>query len=144
MWSDTLLAAERGHLIRLMIWAVTSATVGTTLVAFIIVRRVSAPILLWFAIQAAAWGVVELIVGVLGWSAITMRDVSAETRLDRLTWFNAGLDAGIVAAGVAIVVVAWMHGRRLTAFGAGLGIIVQGLGLLVINLTFASILARLI
>ena len=73
-----------------------------------------------------------------------MRDVSRATRLDRLTWFSAGLDIGIIVAGMAVIALAWLLGRRLTVVGAGLGIVVQGLGLLVLNLTFASLLARLV
>lgn len=144
MWSDTLLVAERSHLIRVIIWAATSATLGTALLALITVRRAAAPILHWFAVQAFAWGIIELIVGVTSWRFLAMRDVSAATRLDRLTWLHAGLDIGIIGAGVAIAVLAWLHGKRLGLFGAGLGVVVQGLGLLVLNLTFASVIARLI
>ena len=144
MWSDTLLAAERGHLIRLVLWAATSAVVGTAIIATLTVRRMTAPILLWFGIQSFAWGLVELVLAAVGFQSLAMRDVSGATRLDRLTWFTAGLDVGIIATGVAIVVVAWIFGRRLGAAGAGLGIVVQGLGLLVINLTFASLLFRLV
>ena len=144
MWADTLLAAERSHVIRLVIWAVTSATLGTILVALIMGRRTVAPIVLGFAIQALAWGGAELLFALVRWRTLAMRDVSAATRLDRLTWFNAGLDVGIVVAGVAIAAMAWVNGRRLSGVGAGLGVLVQGLALLVINLTFASILARLI
>ena len=144
MWSDTLLAAERSHLIRLVLWAATSAVIGTGIIATLTMRRTTAPILLWFGIQSAAWGLVELVLTAIGFQAVTMRDVSGATRLDRLTWFTAGLDVGIVATGVAVVVVAWIFGRRLGAVGAGLGIVVQGLGLLVMNLTFASLLSRLV
>ncbi|HUQ80173.1 MAG TPA: hypothetical protein VM076_03485 [Gemmatimonadaceae bacterium] len=144
MWSDTLFAAERSHLLRVMLWAVTSATLGTALVAFITLRRIAAPILQGFAVQVVAWGLFELIVAATSWQLLTMRDVSAATRLDRLTWLHVGLDAGIVGIGVALTVVAWMLGRRVALVGAGLGIVVQGLGLLVLNLTFASVLARLI
>ena len=73
-----------------------------------------------------------------------MRDVSAATRLDRLTWFAVGLDVGIVGVGAAALVAARMSNRKLNVIGAGLGIIVQGLGLLVLDLTFAGIIARLI
>ena len=73
-----------------------------------------------------------------------MRDVSAATRLDRLTWLHVGLDAGIVGIGIVLAIAAWMFGRRVALVGAGLGIVVQGLGLLVLNLTFASVIARLI
>jgi len=144
MWSDTVLAAERSHLIRVVIWSVTSAVLGTTFVAIIAGRRMSAPIALWFAIQTLVWGSVELIVAAARWSALSMRDVSGATRLDRLTWFAIGIDAGIVAAGITAVVMARRLTRNLGAVGGGLGVVVQGLGLLVLDLTFASILARLV
>jgi hypothetical protein len=144
MWSDTLLAAERSYLIRVVIWSVTSAVLGTTFVAIIAGRRMSAPIALWFAIQTLVWGSVELIVAAARWSALSMRDVSGATRLDRLTWFAIGIDAGIVAAGITAVLMARRLTRNLGAVGGGLGVVVQGLGLLVLDLTFASILARLV
>lgn len=144
MWSDTLLAAERGHLIRIVIWAVTSAVLGTTVVTIIAVRRMSAPIALWFGIQTLVWGSVELIIAAARWSALSMRDVSAATRLDRLTWLAIGIDVGITGAGITAVLMAWRLTRNLRALGGGLGVVVQGLGLLVLDLTFASILARLV
>jgi hypothetical protein len=73
-----------------------------------------------------------------------MRDVSGATRLDRLTWFVIGIDVGIVAVGMTAVLMAWRFTRNLRAIGGGLGVVVQGLGLLVLDLTFASILARLV
>ena len=102
------------------------------------------PILVWFGIQSLAWGLVELVLAVIGFQGLAMRDVSGATRLDRLTWFTAGLDVGIIATGVAVIAVAWMFGRRLGGIGGGLGIVVQGLGMLVMNLTFASLLSRLV
>ena len=144
MWSDTLLAAERAHVIQLILWAAASAVLGTLIVAVLTLRRTSASIIRGFAAVALLAGVLELAIAWVRWQALAMRDVSAATRLDRLTWFNAGLDVGIVAAGLAIVIFAWMQGRRLAVIGAGLGVLVQGLGLLVINLTFVSILARLV
>ena len=144
MWSDTLFAAERSHLLRLVLWAAASAVVGTGIIATLSSRRVTAPILLWFGIQSLAWGLIELVLTAIGFQGLTMRDVSGATRLDRLTWFAAGLDVGIIATGVAVITIAWMSGRRLGAIGGGLGIVVQGLGLLVMNLTFASLLAHLV
>jgi hypothetical protein len=144
MWSDTLFAAERSHLIRLVIWAVTSALSGTALLALITLRRTVAPIVQWFATQALAWGLLELLVVLWRWRSLGMRDVSAATRLDRLTWLHIGLDAGVVGIGVTLAMTAWLYGRRLAVVGAGLGVIVQGLGLLVLNLSFAAVLARLI
>ena len=144
MWSDTLLAAERSHLIRVVLWAVTCAVLGSAVVSTLTLRRVAAPIILAFAIQTLAWGSAELIVAAARWQSLSMRDVSAATRLDRLTWFTVGLDVGIVGVGAAALVVARMSNRKLNVIGAGLGIIVQGLGLLVLDLTFAGIIARLI
>ena len=144
MWSDTLLAAERSHLLRVILWAVTSATLGTILLLIITVRRVAAPVVQWFATQVLVWGLLELVVAVARWRSLGMRDVSGATRLDRLTWLHIGLDAGMVGIGLTLVVVAWLQGRHLAVMGAGLGVVVQGLGLLVLNLTFASLLARLI
>ena len=70
MWSDTLLVAERSHLIRMIIWAVTSAVLGTAFVIVVAGRRMSAPIALWFAIQTLVWGSVELMITVARWSAL--------------------------------------------------------------------------
>ena len=144
MWSDTLLAAERVHLIRLFLWAAGSAVLGTLIMAVLTFRRIAAPILAGFAIQALAWGVAELVLVTASWQILEMRDVSAATRLDRLTWFTAGLDVGITGVGIAIAVFGWVHGPRLATVGAGLGMLAQGLGLLVLQLTFASALARLV
>jgi hypothetical protein len=144
MWSDTLLAAERSHLIRVVLWAVTCAVLGTAVVSILTLRRVAAPIIVAFAIQTLAWGSAELIVAAARWQSLSMRDVSAATRLDRLTWFSVGLDVGIVGVGVTALVAARLSNRKLNVIGAGLGIIVQGLGLLVLDLTFAAITARLI
>jgi hypothetical protein len=144
MWSDTLLAAERSHLIRVAIWAATSAALGMAFVTIITIRRLIAPIVLWFAIQTLVWGSLELIVSAARWHTVSMRDISAAARLERLTWLGVGLDVGLVAVGVATILLAWTPRRRLGAFGGGLGIIVQGLALLVLDLRFAAVLARLI
>ena len=76
MWSDTLLAAERCHLLRVILWAVTSATLGTILLLIITIRRVVAPVVQWFATQALVWGLLELVVAAASWRSLGMRDVS--------------------------------------------------------------------
>jgi hypothetical protein len=144
MWSDTLLLAERTQLIRLVLWAMTSAVVGTVLVTILTLRRLAAPIIRGFAVQTLVWSALEVMAAVVRWQMLAMRDVSSARRLDHLTWFTVGLDVGIVGVGVTALVVAWLSRQRLNLTGAGLGIIVQGLGLLVLDLTFASTIARLI
>ena len=73
-----------------------------------------------------------------------MRDVSSATRLDRFVWFNNGLDVGYVAVGLTLAIVGWQLGRRLGLVGAGVGIVVQGLALLILDLRFSNVLAKLI
>ena len=143
MWSDSLLSAERTHLLRLAVWGISSAVIGTALLALIARRRINARIVWHFAIQSMVWGVTVLVVSIIAIGGLAMRDVSAATRLDRVTWFNAGLDVGIVAVGTALAGAGWTA-RRLGLVGAGLGIVVQGLALAVLHLTFLSVLARLV
>ena len=143
MWSDTLFAAERAHVLRLLLWAASSVLVGTLIVVVVTARRIKASIVSQFATQTLMWGVVELALCAVLWRTQTMRDVSSATRLDRMTWFSAGLDAGIVGVGIALAALGWT-GRRFGLVGAGLGVLVQGLALLVLHLTFLSILARLV
>ena len=143
MWSDTLFAAERAHLLRLSLWAASSILAGTLVVVVLTVRRTTAPILAHFARQALGWGMIELTLSAIAWRTQGMRDLAGAVRLDRFTWFSAGLDVAIVGAGITLAVVGWT-GRRFGLVGAGLGVVVQGLALLVLHLTFLSILARLV
>ncbi|HET7458647.1 MAG TPA: hypothetical protein VFJ74_13455 [Gemmatimonadaceae bacterium] len=158
MWSDSLLAAERSHLLRLLAWGAGSAIVGSLLLVALIVatRRGAAgasaagvaageasPLLLHFAIQTAAWGAIDLVIAALAWRGLAMRDVDGATRLDRLLWLNAGLDVGYVAVGVTLAAAGWIIGRRLGAVGAGLGIVVQGAALLVLDAKFIAVIAAL-
>lgn len=143
MWADTLLAAERQHLIRLAIWAVANAVVGVSVLAILSARRVAAPIAWWFAVQTSVWGSAALVIAGVRWQRAELRDVSGASRLEHLTWLLAGVDIGIVGIGATVAVLGWIVIRRLSLIGAGLGVLVQGLGLLVLDLTFASVLSRL-
>jgi hypothetical protein len=146
MWSDTLLAAERAHLVRLLAWGAASVVAGTALLLIVAVRRGAAggsPLLTSFAIQCAAWGAIDLALAGAAWRGLAPRDVDGATKLDRLLWLNTGLDVGYVGVGIALAVVGWQLGRRLGLVGAGLGVIVQGLALLVLDAHFISVLNRL-
>ena len=72
----------------------------------------------------------------------TSRIAPAATRLDRLLWLNIGLDGGYVLAGVTLAAVGWRLARSLGAVGAGLGIVVQGLALGVLDLLLATQISR--
>lgn len=143
MWADTLLAAERAHLLTLMIWAAASVLVGTAILAWL-GRRPDrhATLLGGFALQTAGWGAAELFVAVLGYRALAPRDLAGATRLDRLLWLNVGLAAGCVLAGLALAITGWKLGRRLGLTGAGVGIVVQGCALVLLELTLASQISR--
>ena len=146
MWSDSLLLAERAHLMRLVVWGAGSVVAGTALLLLTTVRRGAAggmPLLANFAIQCAAWGAIDLLIAALAWRGLAERDVAGATRLDRLLWLNTGLDVGYVAVGVALAAVGWQLGRRLGLVGAGIGVVVQGLALLALDAHFIAVMNRL-
>lgn len=142
MYADTLLAAERGHLLRLALWGALSVVVGTGVWGVLAVRRVRSPLLLNFAIQTGAWGAVDLAICAAAWRTLRLRDLAGAIALDRFLWFNIGLDAGYVAVGATLAIVGWRLTRSLALVGAGIGIIVQGSALAVLDLLLASLITR--
>ncbi len=143
MWSDTLLTLERAHLLRLLVWGATSMIAGTALLAWLTAAGRSGSVLLRsFSIQTGAWGLVSALIAGLGLLRLADRDLVSATRLDRMLWFSVGLDVGIVLVGITLAVTGWLLGRRLSAVGAGIGVLVQGAGLVVLDLRFAAITAR--
>ena len=142
MWSDTLLHAEQQHLLRLMLWAALSILAATAIVATISVRHVRSPFLRHFALQMALWGTAIGVIAMWEWRGLHLRDVSGAARLERLLWLNIGLDAGFVGMGLLLAFSARVLARHVPAVGAGAAIVVQGLGLLLIDLQFASLVSR--
>ncbi len=134
MWADTLLLLERGHVLRLAIWGGTSTVLGTAMLAWLMVRRTSAPLLRHFALQTAAWGAVDLVICLASWRGLALRDYAGAQQLLNILWLNTGLDVGYVAIGVTLAITAWRWGARAGGIGAGLGIIVQGLALFLLDL----------
>jgi hypothetical protein len=143
MWSDTLLALERAHLLRLLAWGAMSVVAGTGLLASLMVRRADSSLLRYFAIQTSVWGLLDLAIAGRGLFRAADRDLGSAMQLDRVLWLSIGLDVGIVAVGIALAATGWSMGRRLGAVGAGVGVLVQGLALLVLHLGFASVTARI-
>lgn len=138
MWADTLLSLERTHLLRLALWGAGSVLVGTMvlLVAQMVQRRRAShpqPVLTHFAIQTAAWGAVDLAICAWAWNGLALRDVNGATSLVNFLWLNVGLDVGYVGVGVTLALVSWRLGQRLAGVGAGMGVIVQGLALVVLD-----------
>ena len=143
MWSDTLLALERAHLLRVALWGGGSVLAGSLLLALLAVRgRLgTSPLVKHFAIQTAAWGAVDLALIALAWRGLALRDHAGATQLERVLWLNIGLDAGYVGVGATLALTAWLLGRRMGGVGAGLGIVTQGLALFVLDLLVARQIA---
>ncbi len=135
MWSDTLLALERTHLLRLAVWGGASVLLGTLLFAVVAAGRAAgSPLVRHFAVQTAAWGAIDLLIVVWAWRRLALRDHDSAEGLVRFLWLNLGLDVGYVAVGVTLALTGWIVGRRLGAVGAGVGIVVQGLALFLLDL----------
>jgi hypothetical protein len=134
MWADTLLSLEQGHLLRLALWAGASILAGTALLAVLTVRRVEAPLARHFAIQTGAWGGVNALIALWAWRGLTMRDFAGTQKLLGVLWLNTGLDLGYAGIGATLAITGWLWGRRLGAVGAGLGVVVQGLALALLDL----------
>lgn len=142
MWADTLLAAERAHIMRLLIWGGGSVLVGTALLAWLHRGRRRSALLKHFGIQTAGWGAAELAFGAVSLGTLATRDLAAATRLDRLLWLNVGLDAGYLLVGLTLIVIGWRLERRLGMMGAGLGLVVQAIALALLDLVLASQISR--
>jgi len=142
MWADTLLAAERAHILRLLVWGAGGVLVGTALLAWLHHGGRRSSLLSHFGIQTVGWGAAELAFGAIALGTLSTRDLAAATRLDRLLWLNIGLDAGYVLVGATLLVIGSRLGRRLGMMGAGLAVIVQGIALALLDLVLASQISR--
>jgi hypothetical protein len=139
MWADTLLNLERGHLLRLGLWAAASVIVGALLL--ILLRRQNrATFVRHFAIQMLAWGAVEGALVASGWNGLALRDYASATQFQKFLWLNVGLDAGYVGVGLTLAATAWVLGKRLGGLGAGVGVVVQGFLLLVLDLRLLTMM----
>jgi hypothetical protein len=143
MWADTLLTLEQGHLLRLGVWAAICILGGTALLAVLAVRRIAAPLLRHFAIQTAAWGAVNALIALWAWRGLTMRDFAGTQKLLNILWLNTGLDVGYAAVGLTLVILGWRWERRLGAVGAGVGVVLQGLALALLDLRLILLIGPL-
>jgi len=141
-WSDALLAAERLHIYKLALWAALSVLAGTAVLALLHWRRVQSDLLQHFAIQSMAWGTIDLAIVIVAQRGLALKDHAQAVALDRFLWFNAGLDAGYMAVGVTLALCGWLLGRRMGLVGAGIGVLVQGSALLVLDLQLTGAVLR--
>jgi hypothetical protein len=142
VWSDTFLHAEQQHVLRLLLWAALSIVAATTVAVTIAMRRSQSALLSHFALQMALWGLAVGSIAALDWHGLHLRDVAGAARVERLLWMNIGFEVGVVGMGGVLVFCGRVLTRNAAAIGAGTGILVQGLGLLLIDLQFASMISR--
>jgi hypothetical protein len=142
VWADIILTAEREHLLRLLAWSGLSIVLGTAVVVMLVARRIRSPLLQHFAVQTIAWGVLIGIITALAWRGLHLRDVGGAARLERSVWMRIGLDVGLVAVGATLALTGRATNRRMQLLGAGVGVMVQGLALLVLDLQFAGLVSR--
>jgi hypothetical protein len=141
MWADILLAAERGHLLRVATWGSASVVAGGAVLLLVTLRGARAPLLLHFGLQTVSWGALALALAALGWRALALRDVTAAARLLEREHLVIAAEGALLAAGIGLVTV----GRRRDrpgAIGAGLALLLHGAALLVLDVRFARWLER--
>jgi hypothetical protein len=142
MWADTLLVVERAHLVRLIVWGGASVLVGSTLLGLMRLRGHRSALLEHFGLQTMAWGAIELVLALMGFHRLELRDLAGATRLDRFLWLNIGLDVGYVMVGMTLSVLGWRMARRLGPVGAGMAVVVQGSALALLDLVLANQISR--
>lgn len=140
MYADTLMDLERGHLLRLGLWAVLSVLVGAFLLAFVYWRKSNTPFLRHFAVQMLAWGLLDSVIVAWSWRGLEYRDYAHAMQLQKFLWLNVGLDAGYVGIGITLAITGWMLGKRLGVLGAGVGVVVQGFALFVLDLRLLTVI----
>lgn len=139
--SAALIEWERFHLLKLGIWASVCVILGAA-VLWLARRRPAADFARHFAIQSAAWGLVNLAIVTFAIGTVAPRDAASVVSLARFLWLNVGLDAGYVAVGAALALAGWKLGRRQGLIGAGFGVIVQGLALCILDLQLTTHISR--
>jgi len=115
-------------------WSVLSLAGGAALA----LRR-RGPRAAGFARQSVAWGGIDLAIaaaGHLGARKGVVGRAGESAALRRLLLVNAALDVGYVATGAALVRARTVRGRD--SVGDGLGVVVQGTFLLVLDLVSAA------
>ncbi len=143
MWADTLLAAERMHLMRILAWGALGVTAGSLVGVTLALRGVRAPLIRMFALQSGIWGAAELLMAALAWSALAEREYLAAVHLAGRMWMEVVLEVALILAGTIMSAVGWGR-RRQSVVGSGIAVAVQGVALLAIDLPFLSLLRSVV
>ncbi len=142
MWADQVLAFERAHLARLLLWGVASMVTAIGCGVFMRTHKLDLPLLRHFAIQTGAWGAIDTLLALASRPRLTLRDYDGVTSLDRFLWLNCGLDIGYIAVGITLAWCGWKLARSRGLLGAGLGVGIQGAALLLFDLRLTALLAQ--
>jgi hypothetical protein len=126
----------------LLLWGAMSMLVALGIWLTLRWRATPSRLLQHFAIQTGAWGAIDATLAVLGRPRLMLRDFDGVTRLDRFLWLNCGLDVGYIAVGVALLWCGWRLARSHGLVGAGLGVVIQGLALLLLDARLAALIAQ--
>lgn len=137
--AEAMVAAQRAHLWRVAGWGTANLLAGLGLV--VAMDGGSQPGWRGFGIQAAAWGAINL--AIVGWAFGSGIDapagdlagaLAAEDAYGNILLVNLGLNVGYILVGGTLALASGQglaHGRAVR--GHGLGVVVQGLGLLVLD-----------
>jgi hypothetical protein len=142
VWADLVLRAEREHAIVLLVWAALSLIMATASLVLAKAGRQQSSVLGGFASQLAMWALAIGVVGIVEWNQLTMRDLAAATRLERLMYARAGFDVGIIGAGGVLAGASHILARSARGLGAAAAIAAHGLALLVIDLRLIAAISR--
>lgn len=137
--SAELRADQRAHLWRVGAWGAANAAMGTALV--LLADREAQPGRRAFGVQSAAWGIINVGIATVGLA--TGGDGTTEVWADALgsengyadvLLVNLGLNVGYMAVGTTLLAVSSQGVSNPDAWrGHGSAILVQGLGLLVLD-----------
>ena len=138
--SADLTDAQAAHLWRVGAWGATSLVAGATILVTSDAEQAAGRRA--FALQSAAWGAINLGIAAVGLAAgppetTTMLTdaLAAEERYGDILWINTGLNVGYIAVGATLYAVGARAGvgRAQEWKGHGLGVVMQGVGLLVLD-----------
>jgi hypothetical protein len=114
----------RGLGLLLIAWSLASIVVGVVLLL------VPLSVLQGIGLQALLWGIIDAVIAVVG--VFRQQEQSAE-KAARFLRINVFLDVGYQLVGVLLIVFLWQNAFLL---GNGVGIIIQGAFLFVLDLYF--------
>jgi hypothetical protein len=150
MWSDVIQRGEQLYYLRVFFWGALSSVLGTALLVFTLTQSRGSPIIRRFAATCAILGAAELLIAIVGYRSVGLRDLSGATRLDRFAWLQLGLCIGIAGMGVAmslagrsIAAGAGSSREKTLAFvGAGIAVTLHGLALATLALLLIAAISR--